>query len=203
MAGLPLSTRSYRDTYHQRRTSRGSVRRLRGGNLDLLYICDPILGDDPSGLYLDANAASAIRDLLLPLADLATPNRFELAWLSGVEVRSVDEAISAALVLGRPALAATPIPEGPAHLTNVFVADGEAFIGKVDKLEDVPHGTGDLFTGLLTSKLLAGAPAVSALGYAVGGVKHAVDVSRGSDRLLLALMDWSNGIIPAQIDRLA
>jgi pyridoxine kinase len=182
---------------------REAVKRMRGVNPRLLYICDPIFGDDPQGLYLEASAADAIRELLLPMADAVTPNRFELARLAGIEVRSVDDAVRAALLLGRPQIAATSIPDGAARVANVIVAGGQMFIGKVDRLDDVPHGTGDLFAGLLTAKLLDGALPAAALGYAVGGVKHAVDVSRGSDRLLLALMDWSNGIIPAHINRLA
>ena len=42
-----------------------------------------------------------------------------------------------------------------------------------------------------------------ALGRAAGGVKHALDVSRGRDRLLLSLMDWINGIEPARVESLS
>lgn len=60
-----------------------AIRLVRAGNASARIVCDPIFGDDPEGLYLDGATAAAMRQHLLPICDLATPNRFELAWLSG------------------------------------------------------------------------------------------------------------------------
>ena len=57
------------------------ARRLRGEGA--LYVCDPIIGDAPAGLYVPEESARAIAEELLPLADVATPNRFELGWFAG------------------------------------------------------------------------------------------------------------------------
>jgi pyridoxine kinase len=186
---------------------RAVVERLRELNPSVVYVCDPILGDDPDGLYIDDAAAEAVREMLLPVADVLTPNRFELAWLSGVDVQSVEDAVSAARILARPKLAATSIPSGipsrRAELANVLITERGVLVGKVEKLDRVPHGTGDLFAGLFTAELLQGAPDAAALGRAAGGVKHALDVSHGSDRLLLSMMDWTHGIEPARIESLS
>jgi len=179
------------------------VERLRELNPSVVYVCDPILGDDPVGLYIDDAAAVAVRDTLVPVADVLTPNRFELAWLSGVDVQSVQDAVSAARILARPKLAATSIPSGRAELANLLFTERGVLVGKVEKLDRVPHGTGDLFAGLLTAELLQGAPDAAALGRAAGGVKHALDISRDSDRLLLSMMDWTHGIEPARIESLS
>jgi pyridoxine kinase len=177
------------------------VRRMRTLNPRLVFICDPVFGDDPRGLYLDARVAALIRDELVPLADVATPNRFELQWLSGLDVQSVEDAVEAARTLMLRQLAATSIPHGAGALANVFISGEDVFVSTVERMENVPHGTGDLFAGLLTEKLLSGAPPETALGWAVGGVKHALDVSRGHDRLLLASMDWSEGILTTPVAR--
>ena len=66
--------------------ARSAVERVRRGNSAALYVCDPVFGDEPEGIYLSEATASAIRDELLPLASLATPNRFELSWLAGLPV---------------------------------------------------------------------------------------------------------------------
>lgn len=41
-----------------------------------------------------------IRDRLLPLADIATPNRFELSWLTGVPLEDNKALMEAALDAG-------------------------------------------------------------------------------------------------------
>ena len=64
------------------RPSRASRRPTR----HLLVCVDPILGD-AGRLYVAQETAEAIRDRLIPLADVATPNLFELTWLTGLRCR--------------------------------------------------------------------------------------------------------------------
>ncbi len=177
-----------------------AVARLRALNPAAIYVCDPIFGDDPAGFYIDERSAHGIRDLLLPLADVLTPNRFELSWLSGREIKSPSDAVEAILRLDRPIVAGTSIPDGPASLTTVLAAGGQAFVGRVEKWNDVPHGTGDIFAGCLTARLMLGAKPEAALAYAIAGVREALKVSRGTDHLLPNLVDWTNGITPVPIE---
>jgi pyridoxine kinase len=169
----------------------GLVRRMRSLNPLIVYICDPILGDDPDGLYIDAVAAAVVRDSLVPLADVLTPNRFELEWLSRREVRSVEEATEAALRLERPVIAATSIPAEENELANVLVNSGNVLVSNVKKMTDVPHGTGDLFAGFFTARLLRGASITDAWTHGIQGVGYGVEASHGSDRLMLPLIDWA------------
>jgi pyridoxine kinase len=169
----------------------GLVRHMRSLNPMLLYICDPILGDDPGGLYIDAPAAAAVRDALAPLADVLTPNRFELEWLTRTKVESPDDAAQAVLQLERSIVAATSIPAGPDDLANVLVNGGNVLVDTVRKLPDIPHGTGDLFAGFLTARLLLGASVTDAWKHAIQGVSYGLEASRGSDRIMLPLIDWA------------
>jgi pyridoxine kinase len=75
------------------------VASLRERNPELLYVCDPVMGD-LGGLYVPEATAEAIRDHLIPLASLATPNRYELAWLSGAALDDNNAVMEAALSLG-------------------------------------------------------------------------------------------------------
>ncbi len=59
------------------------VRAVKARNPGAVYLCDPVIGDE-KGLYVPEATAAGIRDRLMPLADIATPNRFELSWLTGV-----------------------------------------------------------------------------------------------------------------------
>lgn len=167
------------------------VQRMRELNPLIVYVCDPILGDDPGGLYIDPAAAAVVRDTLVPLADILTPNRFELSWLSRRDVQSIDDATEAALALERPIVAATSIPASETELANVLVSGGNVLASTVEKLSDIPHGTGDLFTGFLAARLLSGASITDAWTHAIQGVRFGLEASHGSDRLMLPLIDWS------------
>ncbi|MEM7291088.1 MAG: pyridoxal kinase, partial [Pseudomonadota bacterium] len=58
------------------------IKCVRAKNPDLVYLCDPVIGDADT-LYVPEDIAVSIRDLLLPMGDISTPNRFELSWLTG------------------------------------------------------------------------------------------------------------------------
>ncbi|HML27575.1 MAG TPA: pyridoxal kinase [Hyphomicrobium sp.] len=180
-----------------------AVTRLRALKPTITYICDPIFGDDPAGLYIDERSAQGIRDVLLPIADVMTPNRFELSWLSGIDIQSPTDAIEALYRLRRPIAAGTSIPDGPSTLATVLAAADRTFIGRVEKWADVPHGTGDIFAGCLTARLMIGETPGAALAYAIGGVRRALEVSRGADRLLPHLVDWKNGVSPVSVTAIA
>ena len=65
------------------RQPRRRSRRIKAANPRVLVLVDPILGD-AGRLYVAPETAEAIRDELLPLATVATPNLFELQWLTGI-----------------------------------------------------------------------------------------------------------------------
>jgi pyridoxine kinase len=152
------------------------------------YLCDPVLGDDPKGLYIDPDAASAIRDLLLPLADTITPNRFELSWLTGQPVDSIASAVTAARHLAVPTVVATSVPADKFELADVAVTPHDFECAKVNKILGVPHGTGDLFGALYLSGVLRFSSIQRALAGASSGVASVITESHGRDELnLLAL----------------
>lgn len=78
------------------------VTALKERNPKLIYACDPVIGD-AGGLYVPEATATAIRDQLLPLANLATPNRFELAWLAGATLKRIRRSSMPRLASARPA----------------------------------------------------------------------------------------------------
>ncbi|MEZ5773894.1 MAG: pyridoxal kinase [Hyphomicrobiaceae bacterium] len=157
-------------------------RRLPAG---LPYYCDPVIGDDPDGLYVEEAAAEAVRELLLPRATAIFPNRFELAWLTGRAAGSAAEAVAAGRALGLPLVVATSIPTGPEHLANLAIGPESMLAAEVARVSPVPHGTGDLLSALMTGHLLSGETTERALGLAVAGVAAAIRASRGLDELAL------------------
>ena len=168
-----------------------AVRRVKAVNraADVTYLCDPVLGDDPKGLYIDEAAASALRSVLVPVADVTTPNRFELTYLSSLDVRSPDDALRAAHA--GVATFATSVPSARVdELLNVMVAGGHTAVARVTRRARAPHGTGDLFSALVLSAWLArrgGAQPNGGVGrplaFATAGVDAVLDGGADADVL--------------------
>ena len=170
-----------------------AVKLVRQRSPNAIVVVDPVIGDDPKGVYLDAAAAADIRDTLLPKADIATPNRFELGWLSGCAVASVADCVAAARGLGVPTLVATSVPGGSERLVTVAVTRESALACEVVRLDKVPHGTGDLLSGLLVGHLLRTGSLAESLARAVGGVRAAISASGGATDMVLASMPGDSG----------
>jgi pyridoxine kinase len=154
----------------------GWVARLRGGNPGLFYACDPILGDDPGGLYIAREAAVAIRDSLVPLASLITPNRYELSWLSGQEVGSTENAEAAAAALA-PITLTTSLPRGADRLSNILHCGSGTWEATVARRAHVAHGTGDLMAALFLGHYLLEGSLPHALALATGGLESVITAS--------------------------
>ena len=143
-------------------------------------VVDPILGDDPKGPYLPEEVAVAMGKWLVPLADVLTPNCFELGWLTGQPVESLEEARAAARLLGgelrREVLVTSPpLPDGDTGVLAVG-PQGEALF-RTRRLSKVPNGAGDAFSALIAAGLTVGA--------ALGHLRALVEASSGADHLAI------------------
>ena len=168
---------------------RGAVERVRAANPAALFLCDPVFGDEPEGLYLSAEVADAIRDQLLPLADITTPNSFELSYLSGRPASNPREARAAAAALPVSTVLGTSIPADGNRLANVLVSGDEALVCHVARRAEAPHGTGDMLAAMFLGHRLNGASNNHALGAAAGGVDASVTAAHGLEELPLASAD--------------
>jgi pyridoxine kinase len=162
-----------------------ALRRVRAHSNAALYFCDPVIGDDPKGLYIAEDAARALTTHLVPRADFTFPNRFELEWLSGQTVSDVARARAAARAIGAACTVATSIPHDHGALATLAIGADEAWISTVRWQENVPSGTGDVFAGLFAGYLIGGRTIPATLGSAVGAVEQVIAASVGRDELQL------------------
>ena len=63
-----------------------------------------------AGLYVPIATAEAMRDILLPIADIATPNRYELDWIAGRKLHDMSEIVQAARELAPRRMLVTSAP---------------------------------------------------------------------------------------------
>lgn len=62
------------------------------------FVCDPVLGD-AGEFYVPTELVKVYRDQVIPLADVVTPNQFEVEQLTGIAVKTVDDALQACSAL--------------------------------------------------------------------------------------------------------
>ncbi len=155
--------------------------------VDAPYLLDPVMGDDPGGLFVAPDLPDAIRRELLPRAAAATPNRFELALLAGCEVSGPRDAARAAAVLGPALVVATGVPAANSRIACVGVSGGEALQAAVPRVPHPSYGAGDLFASLFAARWQGGWP--SAMALAAGTVHATIARSSGRDLDIVGAQD--------------
>jgi pyridoxine kinase len=159
------------------------VRAVKARNPRAAYLCDPISGD-AAGPYVPAEVVAAIGRHLLPLADMATPNRHELGFFFG---DSADEAglTATARRSGIGEMVVTSAFSAPGEVANLLVLPDAVHRARHAAVAEAPHGTGDLLAALYLGHRLEGAPPPQAFGRAVGATFHLAGMAGGGPRLPL------------------
>jgi pyridoxine kinase len=116
-----------------------------------IVLVDPVIGDHGK-LYVAETVANAIRDLLLPLASIATPNVFELSWLTGEAVGDIETATVASRKLQIPEVIVTSVHVDYATLGILRVTATDVSQVDTPKFGNVPNGTGDFLSGLYLAR---------------------------------------------------
>lgn len=186
---LGAVTGGYLRTPAQAEALAGLLRRLAERAHPPLVALDPILGDHPRGLYQPVEMVAAWRDLL-PLADIAFPNTFEVGALTGTEPADAASAEAAAemlLAAMKPGahLVVTSLPIGPGRLGTLLLGPEGRRQVESDLLPDAPSGTGDVLAAMVVGLVLHGHDLVSALERSVGAVTELVRLGRGQRHLPL------------------
>lgn len=155
---------------------------------DLVFLCDPVLGDEPGGLYIEPSAARAVARELTPLATYLTPNRFEAEFIFGAANDAAWPGVPATAAALPPScrlLTVTSAELREDRLTSRCLTREFSCECEVPYRLEVAHGTGDLFAALLLGHVLNGIGEREAFGRAVAGVEVAIAMSEGRDELAL------------------
>ena len=156
--------------------------------LDLPHVVvDPVMIAKGGDRLLEAEAVTAVRAELLPLAHVVTPNVPEAEVLSGRTIRSVDDMRAAGeriLGLGpRVVLIKGGHLEGPESIDVVCTAH-EVFELRGPRIDTRhTHGTGCTLSSAIAANLALGLDDGSALSrardYLDGAIRHAPGLGRG------------------------
>ena len=134
------------------------VERALTKNPNLIYLCDPVIGDD-GRVYVADGILDVVRQRLVPAASLITPNQFELGLLAGMTIADTQALAAArAKLAGHAGFAVVAtgcrLADTPAEQveTILCVEDRLTRLATAD-LPIRPSGTGDLLSGLIAAHL--------------------------------------------------
>ncbi|CAM5424903.1 Pyridoxal kinase PdxY [Mycolicibacterium aubagnense] len=160
---------------------------VKARNPGALYVCDPVMGDS-GGLYVPEATAKALRDRLMPLADIATPNRYELAWMAGADLPDLKSTTAAALDAGPATMLVTSAPAMMSGSTgNLLLDSSQVLLAEHRLIDRPPNGLGDLTGAVFLARTLSGQPPAKALQSTTAAVYEilARTAKRGGDELQL------------------
>jgi pyridoxine kinase len=158
----------------------GAVAAAKQANPASLWCCDPVIGDDHTGIFVRPGIAEFFRDRALALADIVTPNRFELALLAGREVTSVADAIAAAQSLrarGPKMVLATSLPGAADEIATLAASEQGTFVVATPRLPMIADGAGDLTAALFLGFLLRRGDVAAALAETAAAVFAVIEAT--------------------------
>ena len=168
--------------------------RIRAVNGEAAYACDPVIGDVGPGVYVAAGVGEFLRDRALPLATIATPNAFELEWLTGEPVGDLQKARRAIVALratGPKVVVATSLhlDDTPTGALDVLAGDGSGlWRARTPNLPIAVNGSGDLFAALFFHHWLETHDTRNALSRATSAVYAVVKATLDSGSRELSLI---------------
>ena len=169
-----------------------AVTQVKTANPHALYCCDPVIGD-AGMVYVRPGIPEFFRDRALRLADIATPNQFELELLTGIPCRTLDDArraVQALRALGPSTVLVTSLrtEATPPGSLDMLVGEATGFhLLRTPLLSADFSGSGDMTAALFVFHLLRTGSAALALECAASSV-HGVlrrTVQAGSAEILI------------------
>jgi pyridoxine kinase len=177
-----------------------AVAQVKAANPDATYTCDPVMGNATSGCFVDPAIPPIIREQVVPVADIITPNQFELGFLtqtSPEDLASTLDSADAARALGPATVLVTSVlrPGRPEDTIELLaVTDDGAWVARTPRLPMKANGSGDLTAALFTAHLRESGSAADALATTVSSVYAVLKATLESGERELRIIDAQEAI---------
>jgi pyridoxine kinase len=146
-----------------------AVARVKAANPAALYACDPVMGNARSGCFVAPAIPDLLRDKVVPVADIITPNQFELGFLTGTEPDTIESTLASAdlaRAMGPRTVLVTSVERPDREdgtIEMMAIDDAGAWIVQTAYLPMKANGSGDVTAALFTSHYVRTRDAADAL----------------------------------------
>jgi len=172
-----------------------AVARVKAANPSAIYACDPVMGNARSGCFVAPAIPELLRERVVPVADLITPNQFELGYLTGTDPHTLEEtleSVDAARAMGPDAVLVTSVerPDREQGTIEMLAVDERgAWLVTTPYLPFKPNGSGDVTAALFTAHYGRTGDAADALARTASSVYDLVELTRSSGEQELQLIE--------------
>lgn len=157
---------------------------------DIPYVMDPVMVATSGDTLISENARDYLRDHLLPLTTIVTPNLPEAEFLTGKKINSLDDMQAAAETIVHEYGAGAALVKG-GHLSadedaTDFLYDGKTMQTYSEKRIDTKntHGTGCTYSAAITGYLAKGLSLHEAVQkgkqFVTAAIRESIDIGAGS-----------------------
>ncbi len=151
-------------------------------------VVDPVMISKSGYALLKPDAVEVLKERLLPLAALVTPNAHEAAHLTGLPVRTAEQAREAARAIREMGAAAVLVKgghlEGESEAVDVLFDGAHYYTFHAPLLETMhTHGTGCTYASSIAANLARGVPLRGAIArskrYVTEAIRHGLPLGAG------------------------
>lgn len=179
----------------------GAVGRVKELNPKAVYCCDPVMGDVGRGFFVRPGIPEFMRDVAVPAADYITPNQFELEFLTGVGISTLDDALEAAEKarrLGPEVVLTTSLRRGDAseNAIEMLAVSGEgAWLVETPALPLEVNGAGDATAALFLAHLMRSGSPAEALSMTASTIYAVLDETHRTNSREIRLVSAQESIV--------
>ncbi|WP_274027248.1 pyridoxal kinase PdxY [Vibrio parahaemolyticus] len=161
------------------------VRSVKESNHNAIYVCDPVMGDPDKGSIVADGVREEITQSLLPISDVIVPNQYELTAMTGVEIHSVYDAVTAckeALKLGPKIVLVKHLHSIDSDMFSMILATPKAcYLTQRPNIEfkQQPVGVGDLISAVFTACLMKNMSPTVAFRHTNNAIYGVLDITKG------------------------
>jgi len=172
-----------------------AVARVKAANPSAVYACDPVMGNAKSGCFVAPAIPELLREKVVPVADIITPNQFELGFLTGTDPHTIEETLAsadAARAMGPDTVLVTSVERPDREdgtIEMMAVTPQGAWIVTTPLLPMKANGSGDVTAALFTAHYTHTGDAADALARTASSVFDLLEATHRSGERELQLVE--------------
>jgi pyridoxine kinase len=172
-----------------------AVSRVKAANPNAVYACDPVMGNAKSGCFVAPAIPRLLRERVVPVADIITPNQFERGFLTDTSPDTIESTLASAdlaRAMGPSTVLVTSVERPDREdgtIEMMVVTDDGAWIVQTPMLPMKANGSGDVTAALFTAHLLNSGDPADALARTVSSVFDLLSLTLESGERELQLVE--------------